>query len=447
MNRGSWPKPVVFSSANVVPGMASRISRATCSPVSTGIGRAAADGAGVDVVHDAAVGADRQPVVADVLPQGVHPAHRAAGHEDHRDAELLDRGQRLPGAGGDGAVGVQQGAVEVGGDQTDRGAGHAAQNQRESSTATPSFADGLGHVVGGLLDLQRRLAHGHAAAGPAQHLDVVAAVADREHVGRCDAELGGHLLQRGGLGDALGGDVEPGGPADEVVGAVQAELLGELEELLLRGVRVADDHAGDRLGDQLLDGLQHHLAGDLAVGERPVDPVADADLLDRDRGAAARARSSIATISLASKVTVERTSTRRVAEGHRAVAGHRQHVARRPRGSPSRSHTSVIPNVDRPVASTTCAPASYARRTASTTAGRMPPRPGRSTATLVNSVPSMSRATSSGVTRSPAHGGSSTLAALQVGLQRLRAPAPSRPPAGGSRGSRRWCAGSRPACR
>ena len=39
MNRGSRPKPVVFSSANVVPGMPSRISRATCSPVSTGIGR------------------------------------------------------------------------------------------------------------------------------------------------------------------------------------------------------------------------------------------------------------------------------------------------------------------------------------------------------------------------------------------------------------------------
>ena len=38
-------------------------------------------------------------------------------------------------------------------------------------------------VVGGLLHLGRSVADGHAAAGPAEHLDVVAAVAEGQHVG------------------------------------------------------------------------------------------------------------------------------------------------------------------------------------------------------------------------------------------------------------------------
>ena len=39
-----------------------------------------------------------------------------------------------------------------------------------------------------------------------------------------DAELGGDLRETGRLGDALRREVEPGGPADDVVGAVQPEL-------------------------------------------------------------------------------------------------------------------------------------------------------------------------------------------------------------------------------
>ena len=65
-----------------------------------------------------------------------------------------------------------------------------------------------------------------AASGPLQHLDVVATVADREHVGGGDPELVGDELQPGGLADAHRRQVEPGGPADAadaVTGTVHDE--------------------------------------------------------------------------------------------------------------------------------------------------------------------------------------------------------------------------------
>ena len=99
-----------------------------------------------------------------------------------------------------------------------------------------------------------------------EHLDVVAAVADRQHVGGVDAELLGDVGEAGGLGDADRGEVEPGGPADDVVGAVQAELRGQRDEVLGGGLGVADDHPADRRGDQVLDLGEDHLAGELAVG-------------------------------------------------------------------------------------------------------------------------------------------------------------------------------------
>ena len=105
-----------------------------------------------------------------------------------------------------------------------------------------------GDVVGGVDDLLHGLAHGHAAAGPLEHLDVVAAVADRQHVGGVDAELLGDVGQPGGLGDPDRREVEPGGPADDVVGAVQAELRGQRDEVLGGGLGVADDHPADRRG-------------------------------------------------------------------------------------------------------------------------------------------------------------------------------------------------------
>ena len=458
MNDGSLPKPVVFSSANDVPGMRLAHQAGDLQADLDGDRPGAAHGARRYVVHDAAVGADRQAVVADVVPQLGHPADRAAGDEHDGDAEVLDGGQRGAGPVGDGAVGVQQGAVEVGRHQLV----HEAEATGRASisdvavTASPEppvelegdavVVHRLGHVVGRLLDLEGRLPHRDAAAGPPQHLDVVAPVADRQDVRLRDAELARRPRPGGGLGDALGRDVEPRGPADEVVGAVQPELLGERQELLLRGVRVADDHAGDRLGDELLDGLEPHLAGDLAVGEVPVEPVADADLLDGDSGVRHLLQQHLHDLAGVERLRRAHLDGR-VAESHRAVARDREH--RRPsRGRPSRSQTSVMPNVERPVASTTCAPASYARLTASTTAAVMTSSTGtrgrdvgEEGAVDVEGDQLRGSQASSRVPPAPGPRGPAGRAAAP------RGPAPSRPPAGASRGSRRWCAGSRRACR
>ena len=83
------------------------------------------------------------------------------------------------------------------------------------------------HVVGGVVHLGR--AWPIATPRPAQreHLDVVAPVADREHVGPVDAEVRGDVLAgRTALQTPDGGEVEPRGPADDVVGAVQAQRRG-----------------------------------------------------------------------------------------------------------------------------------------------------------------------------------------------------------------------------
>src|SRR3954452_20238686 len=147
------------------------------------------------------------------------------------------------------------------------------------------LVDRFGDVVRSFLHLQRGLSHGHPAPGPGQHLYVVAPVTDRQHVLALYPQLLGEVGKTGRLGAAFRRNVEPGRPADEVVGALQTDLFGELDELLLGGVRVPDDHTSDRLGDELLDALQRHLSGDLTVRKGPVDAVTDAALLDRARGA------------------------------------------------------------------------------------------------------------------------------------------------------------------
>ena len=52
------------------------------------------------------------------------------------------------------------------------------------------------------LDLVDGLAHRDTATGPAQHLDVVAPVADRQDVGSGEADPVAHVLEAGGLRDA-----------------------------------------------------------------------------------------------------------------------------------------------------------------------------------------------------------------------------------------------------
>src|SRR5690606_8179902 len=65
--------------------------------------------------------------------------------------------------------------------------------------------------------------HGHPEGGPPEHLDVVAAVAHRDGRRARGAGALTEHLQCAGLRDALGGDVEPGGPADGVGDTVQPD--------------------------------------------------------------------------------------------------------------------------------------------------------------------------------------------------------------------------------
>ena len=99
MNAGSLPKPVVFSSANAVPGTASRIRPATSSPTSTGIGRALRTARAATSYTMPPLEQTASAVVADVLPELVHPADRPAGDEHDRDAEVLDRASAPSGCG------------------------------------------------------------------------------------------------------------------------------------------------------------------------------------------------------------------------------------------------------------------------------------------------------------------------------------------------------------
>jgi hypothetical protein len=82
--------------------------------------------------------------------------------------------------------------------------------------------------------------HRHAPAGPGEHLHVVATVADREHVRRLEAELVDDVRQTGGLRDPDRREVEPGGPADDVRRALQAELAPERLEEVAETVRVCE---------------------------------------------------------------------------------------------------------------------------------------------------------------------------------------------------------------
>ncbi len=135
------------------------------------------------------------------------------------------------------------------------------------------------------------------------------------------AELLGHVGETGRLVDAHRGEVEPGGPPDDVVGAVQAEPRGELDEVVGGRVGVADDHAADRLGDHLVHRGDELDAAELAVRERLAHPVAAAPLLDRHPrpGVVPQHR-------LDGRRRVEgdlvHDLDRRVAEDHRAVGRH-----------------------------------------------------------------------------------------------------------------------------
>ena len=209
-----------------------------------------------------------------------------------------------------------------------------------------------------------------------------------------------------------------------------------------RGLRVADDHPGHRARRPARRPTRAHLAGDLAVREVPVDPVADADLLDGDQGVGYPLEHRVRRPARASNVTVVQRprpagsgrSPRRCSH-HRAVAA----VAGRPSSSAITGDAEGGPAASR----------ARRARPASTRGAPRRTRPGgdllgrvRRRRPTSSRVPSMSSATSRGrrrLTSPPAH---RARAYARVPAGRAAAPrarAPSRPPAGGSRGSRRWC--------
>ena len=406
MKSGSRAKPVGLLEREDRPGHGSlRSSAATSTSTSAAIVRAVAHLAARDVVHDAAVAADRQPVAADVGPQLLHPADRAAGDEDDRHAEAVELVEHRARAGGDGAVGVRAGCrrgrsrpgegvtarpaatgsrvelvalVDAGsgrgrpsstgrhearpdagvgearsvsrrpwpgrldvGTRTDpkpRGSpgsrartsvGHrpagrvdeastapgagadclggpstrhsgavkvnepaiglrsvrAAGNHRDSSTAAPSSWTDAVTSSAAALHLLDGLPHRDAATGPAQHLDVVAPVADREHVGRAERRAASaDVLEAGGLGDAdrATGRARRSSRRRSRCRAGRASAASSTKSsAVASGSRMITRLTGSPTMSST--SVMIMLAGELALGEVPVDAVADAALLDRDQ--------------------------------------------------------------------------------------------------------------------------------------------------------------------
>ena len=106
------------SRAKVVPGTASRSTRPTSSPVARGIGGAAARPHAVPRRRRCRRCCRSPDRARRRRPTGLlHPADRPAGGEDDGHAEVVERAAGPSVSAGHGAVGAQQGPVEVGGDQ------------------------------------------------------------------------------------------------------------------------------------------------------------------------------------------------------------------------------------------------------------------------------------------------------------------------------------------
>src|SRR5215210_1454228 len=242
MNSGSSAIPSRVSTANAEPGTASRIRRQTSSPTSTRSVRSRS-------TRPLATSQTSAPLETTARPwwptysktssaqRSGRPVTNTTGTPPSSSAAITSRvyGEMVPSVRTrvpSRSVATRRGTrVEVTARRTADGpAGSwkpATQLDRDAVVV-----DGRGDVVGRGPRLLHGLAHGHAAARPAQHLDVVAAVADGQHVGLTDAEPLRDDREPGGLGDPDRTEVQPRRPAHDVVGAVQTEPTRKLHEVV-----------------------------------------------------------------------------------------------------------------------------------------------------------------------------------------------------------------------
>ena len=158
-----------------------------------------------------------------------------------------------------------------------------------------------------------------------------------------------------------------------------------------------------------------HLAGDLALGEVPVDPVAAPTHLDRDQRVGTLARAASGRRRRASKVTVVDDLDRRVGERHRAVAATTRVPGRQVRAASMTARDAVAP--------TGRWPARRARRRRLRGDGRAPRRdPSRVMPPLGQSTQGAVDVERDELGRQPADGGSTALSAHAIGSSDLAAP-------------------------
>ena len=228
------------------------------------------------------------------------------------------------------------------------------------------------------------IATARPAPGPVEHVDVVAAVADREEAVARNAEPLTHALEAGRLVDAVWSDVEPRRPADGVADLVQAHPLDDRQELLDPVVGRDHDDAG----------REHTAAAPRTrPGARsPRAPHREHARCTEQARQRPRPRSRVGRwrrMRLEHLVRVEGLDERatvaeapRVALHHERTVGAHHELGARPR----RSSTGSVVEAERPVASVTSWPSSWTRVTSSTAALSVP--------SSWSTVPSTSRAMS-----------------------------------------------------
>src|SRR5680860_693934 len=199
---------------------------------------------------------------------GVEPVHTVAVGDQRNDIEMLQwaaRGVAMGNAPDEGKVAADE--ITLHGDE---------------DGLVAVLVNMEGDLVGGDLDLVGRIAHRDATSRPLQHLDVVALVADRDGVHGLDSQPAPDQLQRRGLGDPFGIDVQPGRESDGVADLVLADPFDQRQEVLGGAGRAAEGDTGRGRGPELFPGNDPDLSVQLSVREGRAHLEADPELLHRD---------------------------------------------------------------------------------------------------------------------------------------------------------------------